>query len=119
MWQVGDVQLTSRFLLGTANYPSPQILADSIGAAEAEIITVSLRRQMQGGGHNAFWSQLQQLPCHILPNTAGCFSAQEAIATAQMARELFDTDWIKLEVIGNSDTQPFSGKLGVGIFVHD
>jgi len=104
MWQVGDVQLTSRFLLGTANYPSPQVLADSIGVAEAEIITVSLRRQMQGGAHNTFWSQLQQLDCHILPNTAGCFSAQEAIATAQMARELFDTDWIKLEVIGDEVT---------------
>ena len=96
------VDLTSRLMLGTAQYPSPAILQAAIAASGAEVITVSLRREGTEGA--AFREILRGCKCHILPNTAGCFSAREAITTAQMARELFGTAWIKLEVIGHADT---------------
>lgn len=102
MWKLADQSFQSRLLLGTALYPSPQEIKNSILEAKTEIVTVSLRRQASGkkGGH-AFWEILRSLPVKILPNTAGCFSAKEAIATAHLARELFNTPWIKLEVIGD------------------
>lgn len=93
---------TSRLLLGTAGYPSPDILRQAISAAEAEIITVSLRREGSQGG--AFRDLLSQLNKRVLPNTAGCHTVKEAVTTAHMARELFGTPWIKLEVIGHADT---------------
>ncbi|MHA7867206.1 MAG: thiazole synthase [Salipiger thiooxidans] len=95
-------ELTSRLMLGTAQYPSPQVLRDAIAASGAEVITVSLRREGREGG--AFREILKDSGCRLLPNTAGCHSAREAVTTAQMARELFGTDWIKLEVIGHADT---------------
>ena len=104
MLTIGDVSLSSRFLLGTAQYPSPDILKAAICAAKTEILTVSIRRQAPALGENPFWTLLKSLNCHILPNTAGCFSAKEAILTARMARELFKTNWIKLEVIGDEHT---------------
>lgn len=97
-------EVTSPLLLGTAQYPSPAILLDAIRASGAEVITVSLRRETNGGDGQAFWDILQRSGCRILPNTAGCHSAQEAVTTARMARELFCTDWIKLEVIGHADS---------------
>ncbi|MBE5253783.1 MAG: thiazole synthase [Enterobacterales bacterium endosymbiont of Blomia tropicalis] len=97
-----DFQPQSRFLLGTAGYPSPEILQQAINASGAEIITVSLRREGNAGG--AFRELLKQLNKRILPNTAGCHTVKEAVTTAQMARELFNTSWIKLEVIGHADT---------------
>ena len=99
------VELASRLLLGTARYPSPTVLADAIKASQAEVVTVSLRRE--SGGDRAgqtFWSMVRSLGVRVLPNTAGCHSVKEAVTTAHMARELFDTTWIKLEVIGESDT---------------
>ena len=93
---------SSRFLLGTAGYPSPAILQQAIAQSGTEIITVSLRRE--GSAGSAFRELLQQLNVRILPNTAGCHTVKEAVTTAQMARELFDTPWIKLEVIGHADT---------------
>ena len=100
-----DINLPSRLLLGTAQYPSPHVLTEAISAAGCDVITVSLRRETAGsGGTNGFWSLLQATGARILPNTAGCHSAREAITTAQMAREVFGTNWIKLEVIGNADT---------------
>jgi thiazole synthase len=101
-WTLAGKTFHSRFLLGTALYPSPTIMEQAIGASGAEIVTVSLRRQNPAAnGGEEFWGILKQLQLSLLPNTAGCHSAQEAIVTAQMARELFDTRWIKLEVIGN------------------
>ena len=102
--KIYDVDLTCRLLLGTAQYPSPAVLQDAIRASGAEIITVSLRREMADGSGASFWGLLRATGARILPNTAGCHSAQEAITTARMARELFGTDWIKLEVIGHADT---------------
>lgn len=95
-------ELNSRLMLGTAQYPSPQVLRDAITASGTEVITVSLRREGQGG--EAFREILRESGCRILPNTAGCHSVREAVTTAQMARELFGTPWIKLEVIGHADT---------------
>jgi thiazole synthase len=103
------VELASRLLLGTAQYPSPQVLADAVKASRAGIVTVSVRREMARDkpGANAgqrFFELIKGLGVRVLPNTAGCRTPKEAITTAQMARELFGTDWVKLEVIGNDDT---------------
>lgn len=97
-----DTALTSRLMLGTSQYPSPQVLRDAIAASGAEVITASLRREGKGGAD--FRAILKDSGCRILPNTAGCHTACEAITTAQMAREVFGTPWIKLEVIGHADT---------------
>jgi thiazole synthase len=96
------VDLPSRLMLGTAGYPSPAILFEAVAASGAGVITVSLRREGPGGA--GFRDLLLASGRRLLPNTAGCHSAQEAITTARMARELFATDWIKLEVIGHADT---------------
>lgn len=100
-----DTEIISRLLLGTAQYPSPAILTEAVKAAQTEIVTVSLRRE---AAHHlagqAFWSLIRELNVKILPNTAGCYSVKEAMTTAQMAREVFGTKWIKLEVIHDADT---------------
>ncbi|MCX2723071.1 thiazole synthase [Roseibium salinum] len=98
-------KVSSRFLLGTAQYPSPKVLADAVRGSGAEILTVSLRRETAGNGAGGkFWELIRELNVRVLPNTAGCHSAKEAVTTAKMARELFGTDWIKLEVIGHHDS---------------
>lgn len=97
--------IQSPMMLGTAQYPSPAILADAFRRSGAGIATVSVRRE--AGGDRAgqdFWQLIKDLDVAVLPNTAGCHSVREAVTTAQMARELFDTPWIKLEVIGHADT---------------
>ncbi len=112
MWQLADKQIESRFLIGTALYPSPEIMCQAIKASGSQVVTVSLRRQNPAQGDGAdFWSLIQSMNVHLLPNTAGCHSVKEAVTTAQMARELFDTRWIKLEVIGdeyNLQPDPFA-----------
>lgn len=101
--QLYETEITSRLLIGTALYPSPAIMIGAIQASGSEIVTVSLRRETVDGSGEGFFDLLRKTGCHILPNTAGCHTADEAVTTAQMARELFGTDWIKLEVIGHSD----------------
>ncbi|RUP09476.1 thiazole synthase [Hyphomicrobium sp.] len=97
--------ISSRLLLGTAGYPSPAVLTNAVKASGAEIVTVSLRREAAGGkAGERFLEIIKDLGVRVLPNTAGCRTASEAITTAQMARELFGTDWVKLEVIANDDT---------------
>ena len=99
------VELKSRLLLGTSRYPSPAVLERAVKASGAEVVTVSLRRESgPGRAGQAFWSLIQSMGVRVLPNTAGCHSVKEAVTTAHMARELFDTPWIKLEVIGEADT---------------
>ncbi len=98
-------QPRSRLLLGTAQYPSPDILTGAVRAANPDIVTVSLRRESGAGrAGQAFWSLIRDLGLRVLPNTAGCHSVKEAVTTAHMAREVFNTTWIKLEVIGEADT---------------
>ncbi len=107
-WAVGDVTLTSRFLLGTAGYPSPQVLGQAIAASGSQIVTVGLKRQLAASGDNGFVdiirAALKTQGARLLPNTAGCTTAREAIQLAHMARELYDTDWVKLEVVGDEYT---------------
>lgn len=98
-------EIPSRLLIGTALYPSPAIMQEAIRASGAAIVTVSLRRETAGGkAGDKFWGLIRELGAKILPNTAGCRSAREAVATAHLARELFGTPWVKLEVIGDDET---------------
>ncbi|MPR10935.1 thiazole synthase [Microvirga tunisiensis] len=100
-----DGELASPLMLGTAQYPSPAILAAAVQASGAEVVTVSLRREASGNrAGQAFWSIIRDLGTRVLPNTAGCRTVKEAVTTAHMAREVFGTPWIKLEVIGEEDT---------------
>jgi len=112
MWKIAGQTLNSRLMVGTALYPSPDIMRKAIQASNAEVITVSLRRQNPNDeGGKRFWEILQSLNLRLLPNTAGCRTVKEAVTTAQMARELFNTQWIKLEVIGddfNLQPDPFA-----------
>ena len=99
-------EVTSRLMLGPAQYPSPKALMEAFRRSGAGIATVSLRREAggEGGAGEAFWQMIRDLNIPVLPNTAGCHSVREAVTTAHMAREVFDTRWIKLEVIGHADT---------------
>jgi thiazole synthase len=104
--------LGSRLLLGTGGFPSLALLAEAIRASGAELVTVALRRiepldPSPGGDPNrrgALIDVLEQEGVALLPNTAGCFTARDAVLTAKLAREAFETDWVKLEVIGDEDT---------------
>jgi thiazole synthase len=102
--KIYGVTLQSRLLVGTSQYPSPAILADALAASRTEVVTVSLRREAGGSrAGEGFWGLIRELGLRVLPNTAGCRSVKEAVTTAHMARELFDTKWVKLEVIGDDD----------------
>jgi len=106
MLKLCDTELGSRLLLGTSRYPSPAMLAEAVRASGTAVVTVALRREAATSERTGqgFWSLIRELSVRVLPNTAGCHSAQEAVTTAQMAREVFGTSWIKLEVIGEDDT---------------
>jgi thiazole synthase len=92
-------------MVGTARFPSPAILSQAVRASGAEVATVSLRRESGADrAGQAFWSIIRELGIRVLPNTAGCRSVKEAVTTAHMAREVFGTKWLKLEVIGEDDT---------------
>ncbi|MEM7190703.1 MAG: thiazole synthase [Pseudomonadota bacterium] len=97
-------ELAHPLMLGTAGYPSPAILAEAFRASGAGVATVSLRREAAGGAGQDFWAMIRDLGVPVLPNTAGCHTVKEAVTTANMAREIFETPWIKLEVIGHTDT---------------
>ena len=102
---LADVPLRSRFLLGTAGYPSPQVLGDAIAASGSQVVTLGLKRQFaQGPGDNGVIAMIRASGARLLPNTAGCRTAREAVTLAQMARELLGTHWIKLEVVGDEHT---------------
>ncbi len=107
-WHVAGTELTSRFLLGTAGYPSPQVLAEAIAASETGIVTVGLKRALAMAGDNGFVGLVREAVhrqgARLLPNTAGCRTAREAVQLARMARELYDTPWLKLEVVGDEHT---------------
>ena len=96
----------SRLLLGTSRYPSPAVLEAAVQRSRPAMLTASLRRQgaVPHEAGNQFWELLKKLNVPVLPNTAGCHSMQEVITTAQMAREVFETPWIKLELIGDDYT---------------
>jgi thiazole synthase len=95
--------LRSRVLLGTGGFPSLALLADAIAASGTELVTVSLRR-IDPAARGSLIDVIEEAGVGLLPNTAGCFTARDAVLTAKLAREAFETDWIKLEVIGDEDT---------------
>lgn len=101
----------SRFLLGTALYSSPHVMQESVKASECDIVTLGLRRQNPANKDGAaIWDAIRATGCTLLPNTAGCKTVKEAITLAEMSRELFETPWIKLEVVGddyNLQPDPF------------
>jgi thiazole synthase len=95
--------LRSRLLLGTGGFPSLSIMAEAIAASGSELVTVALRR-IDPVARGSLIDVLAEAGVELLPNTAGCYTARDAVLTAQLAREAFETDWIKLEVIGDEDT---------------
>jgi thiazole synthase len=116
--RIAGRELDSRLLLGTGGFPSLELLAESIRASGSELVTVALRRvelpsaadngeagtASNGGSRGALIDVLDAAGVEVLPNTAGCFTARDAVITAQLAREAFQTDLVKLEVIGDEDT---------------
>ncbi len=93
----------SRLILGTGGFSNLELMTEAIGASGAEIVTVALRR-IDPQARGSIVSVLEERGCFLLPNTAGCYTARDAVLTARMAREAFETDWVKLEVIGDDRT---------------
>ncbi|MFQ5784871.1 MAG: thiazole synthase [Alphaproteobacteria bacterium] len=93
----------SRLIIGSARYPNDEIMLDAIEASGAELVTVAIRRVKLDGGEDSILERLRGR-WEVLPNTAGCYTARDAVLTAQLAREALETDWIKLEVIGDDKT---------------
>ena len=101
--EIAGERFAARILIGTAGYPSRQVMLDAIAASGAEIVTVSLRRVSLAGGEA---DDLVELLAgrRILPNTAGCSTRRDAMLTAELGREALGTDWVKLELIGDRET---------------
>jgi len=97
--EIGPKKFRSRLLVGTAGYPDMHTMRQAVAATGAEIATVAMRRVA-----GASFTQMLDPNLFLLPNTAGCYTAREAILTAELAREALQTDWIKLEVIGDEKT---------------
>jgi thiazole synthase len=95
--------LHSRLLLGTGGFPSHELMTGAILASGSELVTVALRR-VDPAARGSLVEVLERAGVGLLPNTAGCHTARDAVMTARLAREAFATDWIKLEVIGDEDT---------------
>ncbi len=103
--RIGPLALRSRVLVGTSRYPSPQVMLDALDASGAELVTVSIRRvNLADTEGESLLGLLCERGYHLLPNTAGCYTAREAVLTAQLAREALGTDLVKLEVIGDDET---------------
>jgi thiazole synthase len=96
-------ELRSRLLLGTGGFRSLDVMAAAIEASGTELVTVALRR-IEPGQRGSIVDVLDRAGVKLLPNTAGCFTARDAVLTAKLAREAFETDWVKLEVIGDERT---------------
>jgi thiazole synthase len=100
---IADRAWRSRLILGTGGFSSLELMTQAIAASGAEIVTVALRR-IDPRAPGSIMEVLEETGCFLLPNTAGCYTAHDAILTARLAREAFETDWIKLEVIGDDRT---------------
>jgi thiazole synthase len=103
-WSIGPLELGSRVLLGTAAYPSREVLLDALAASGTELVTVSLRRVSVNNHGDNLYGALRAHAYHLLPNTAGCHTAIDAIRTAHLARESLETPLLKLEVIADDET---------------
>jgi thiazole synthase len=96
-------EMTSRLLLGTGGFRSLEAMAAAVEASGTELVTVALRR-IETSARGSIVQVLDEAGVRLLPNTAGCFTARDAVMTAKLAREAFETDWVKLEVIGDDRT---------------
>jgi thiazole synthase len=99
---IADRAFGSRLFLGTARYPNSQLMLDAVRTSGTEMVTAAIRRVMPGGEEENMVDQLAGR-VHFLPNTAGCYTAKDAVLTAELAREALETNWIKLEVIGDRE----------------
>lgn len=103
--RIGKYEFTSRLIVGTAKYPSLEVMQAAQAASGAQMVTAAIRRiNLDDKSGKTLLDYIDRSRYQILPNTAGCYSAKEAVLTAQLARELCETDLIKLEVIGDSQT---------------
>jgi thiazole synthase len=102
-WELGGGEWSSRLIAGTGGFRSLEQMEEALAASGAEIVTVALRR-IDPTAKGSVLDVLDRLGLFALPNTAGCFTARDAVRTARLAREAFGTDWIKLEVIGDDRT---------------
>ena len=103
--KIADREFGSRLIVGTAGFPNPQAMRESLRASGAEMVTVAIRRaNLDNGSDENILTYLKEDKYDILPNTAGCYTAKEAVLTAQLAREAMGTNWVKLEVIGDDET---------------
>ncbi len=100
---IADRSFHSRLIIGTGGFRSLEVMAAAIAASGAEMATVGLRR-VEASARGSVLDVVRDAGCFVLPNTAGCFTARDAVTTAQLAREALDTDWVKLEVIGDDRT---------------
>lgn len=105
VFEIGEEKFSSRLILGTSRYPNPKIMSDSLAAADVDFITVSIRRlNLKDQASGSILSYIDRKKYRLLPNTAGCYTANEAVLTAELAREALETNFIKVEVIGDEDT---------------
>jgi len=102
-WELGGRRWTSRLIAGTGGFRSLEQMEEALAAAGTEIVTVALRR-IDPTAEGSVLDVIDRLGLFVLPNTAGCYTARDAVRTAKLAREAFETDWIKLEVIGDDRT---------------
>src|SRR5437762_5925781 len=100
---IAGTTFSSRLIAGTARYPNQQVMLDALAASGAELVTASIRR-ISLEGYSGSLIDLLGDKYRFLPNTAGCETARDAILTAELAREALDTNWIKVEVIGDRET---------------
>ena len=102
-WKLADRELTSRLIVGTGGVQSLDVLAVVLAASGAELTTVAMRR-VNSAGDGSLLGAIRQAGVDVLPNTAGCHTAAEALLVARLAREALGTDWVKLEVIADDTT---------------
>src|SRR5215213_2951867 len=102
-FELGDRTLGSRLILGTGGFRNLRVMADAARESGAELATVAMRR-VDPTARGSLVEVLEEAGLEVLPNTAGCFTAREAVTTAGLAREALDTHWVKLEVIGDDRT---------------
>ncbi len=104
MLTIADRTFTSRLILGTSRYPDMTTMLEALTASGTEMVTVAIRRvSLTDGSKESLLASLRGR-WTILPNTAGCYTAKDAVLTAHLAREALDTNWVKLEVIGDEET---------------
>lgn len=105
MLTIADKTFHSRLLVGTGKYPSHQVMAEAHAASGTEMVTVAVRRiDLKDRSAESLLSYIDRSKIFLLPNTAGCYTADEAVRTARLAREVGFSNWVKLEVIGDERT---------------